>query len=221
MLNDGSREADVPAAAVDRRRRFLALAWRRHRPPRAGSSAAQLASRTCRVRWPDLSLVLQGVPWAVCGAVATRLYMPERATADLDILIARADAAAAQQLLAAHGFVRQGDLSVEGSTWRSPDGVEIDVIEGAEPWVAEALDRARTNRDPQGLPILPLPYLALMKLQASRGQDLADLIRMLGAADVDTLTDVRRIVEQHAPGDAEDLQSLIDLGRLEQEGNDQ
>ena len=170
------------------------------------------------MRWPDLSLVLQGMLWAVCGAVATRLYMPERATAYLDVLILSGDGAAAQQLLASHGFTREGDLSVGGSTWRSPDGVEIDVIEGADPWVAQALDRAGTNRDLQGLPVLPLPYLALMKLRASRGQDLADLLRMLGAAEADTLAEVRRVVGQYAPADAEDLQSLIELGRLEQPG---
>ena len=36
---------------------------------------------------------------------------------------------------------------------------------------------------PDGLPIIDLPYLVLMKLSASRTQDLADISRMLGLAD--------------------------------------
>ena len=37
--------------------------------------------------WPDLRQVLTGIPWVVVGGVATRAYMPERATKDLDILV--------------------------------------------------------------------------------------------------------------------------------------
>lgn len=215
------RPAGARASAAERRQRFLALAWRRHRPSGSGSSAALLASRTCRMRWPDLRNVLRDLSWAVCGAVATRLYRPERATADLDILIHQADSAAAQQQLAAHGFIRVGDLGIGGSTWRSPDGVEVDVIERSDRWLPEALARAQTNRDPQGLPILPLPYQVVMKLQASRGQDLADLLRMLGAADVEALGEVRHTVRQFLPDDAQDLESLVELGRLERLAEDQ
>ena len=39
------------------------------------------------ITWPDLRIVLQGIRWAVVGAVATRAYMPERMTRDLDILV--------------------------------------------------------------------------------------------------------------------------------------
>jgi len=92
------------------------------------------------------------------------------------------------------------------------------VIERDEPWVPDALARASENPDPQGLPTLPLAYLALMKLQASRGQDLADLMRMLGAADDQALAEVREVVQQYAPRDSQDLESLIELGRLEQTG---
>jgi hypothetical protein len=147
--------------------------------------------------------------------------MPERATADLDILIQNTDGAAAQERLAAHGFIRKGDLSIGGSTWRSADDVGIKVIERGDPWVSEALDRARLNPDPQGLPILPLPYLVLMKLQASRAQDLADLTRMLGSANADALAEVRQSVRQFASADAPDLDSLIELGRLERSAEQQ
>jgi hypothetical protein len=220
MAGDRQIPLDAPTIALERRRRFLALAWRRHRSAGAGSSAALLAARTSRVRWPDLREVLQAIPWAVCGAVATRLYMPERATADLDVLIHTTSRPAAHRLLETHGFVQQGDLGIGGSTWRAPDGVEVDVIERGDPWVAEALERARVNRDAQGLPILPLPYQVLMKLQASRGQDLADLMRMLGGADAHALGEVREVVRRYAPRDEPDLQSLVELARLEQEADE-
>lgn len=61
-----------------------------------------------------------------------------------------------------------------------------------------------------------MPYLALMKFQASRLQDIADLSRMLGQAGEPQLEQVRAIFSQYAgPDDIEDLESIIGLGRLE------
>ena len=167
------------------------------------------------MRWPDLSEALRGIPWAVCGAVATRRYMPERATADLDIMIEASDAAAAKERLAASGFAFEGTLAIGGSAWRAPDGQQVDVIERADPWVAGALAEAFVNRDEQGLPVLPLAYLVLTKLEASRAQDVADLARMLGAAAESELVAVRRLVAELRPEDRDDLDSLVRLGRLE------
>ena len=165
--------------------------------------------------WPDLSTVLTAVPWAVVGAVATRLYMPERLTRDLDIAIWIGDAAEAHRKLVAAGFINQGDLSIGGVTWQAPDGHLIDMIEGREPWWPQALAEAQTNRDAAGLPILPLSYLIYMKMQASRPQDLGDLARMLGQATDDGLDKVRAFFRQYSPDDLEDLESLIKLGKLE------
>ena len=165
--------------------------------------------------WPDLSTVLAAVPWAVVGDVATRLYMPERLTRDLDIAIWIGDAAEAHRKLVAAGFVIQGDLSIGGVTWQAPDGHLIDMIEGSEPWWPQALAEALTNRDAAGLPILPLSYLIYMKMQASRPQDLGDLARMLGQADDDSLNQVRAFFHHYSPDDLEDLESLIKLGKLE------
>lgn len=167
------------------------------------------------MRWPNLGQALEGVRWAVTGAVAARLYMPERMTRDLDVLIAAQDAEAVGVRLADAGFSRMGRLAIGGSTWVAPDGTPIDVIEGEDLWVPAALDQAHRNWDSQGLPILPLPYLVLMKLAASRVQDLADVSRMLGGADTHQLAETRATVREHAPELAEDLESLIQLGKLE------
>jgi hypothetical protein len=144
--------------------------------------------------------------------------MPERATGDLDIVILVDDAAVVHGRLTAHGYLLEGELAIGGSTWRSSDGRDVGVIELRHHWVADALAEAATNQDPQGLPILPLRYLVMTKLEASRAQDLADLARMLGGADGPELDRVRATIRQFMRADAEDLEALIRLGRLEREG---
>jgi len=145
--------------------------------------------------------------------------MPERATADLDIIVLAQDAPSVHGQLSGRGYRRLNDLSIGGSTWRAPDGQAVDVIERADAWVAEALAEAASNRDAQGFPILPLRFLVLTKLAASRAQDVADLSRMLGAADDRELDRVRAAVREFMPADLDDLEALIRLGRLEaQEG---
>lgn len=165
--------------------------------------------------WTDLAPILKPIPWAVVGAAATRLYMPERVTQDLNVAIRAQDAAQARQKLKTAGLAYQGDLSIGGSTWVTTDGRAIDVIEGHESWWTEALEEAASNRDAQGLPILPLRYLVLMKFQSGRVQDIADITRMLGQADQASLDSVRGLFERYAPSDLADLESLITLGRLE------
>ncbi len=195
------------------RRTLIEIARRRQRP----GTGSLPHGRTARLQWPELGKVLRDVPWAIVGAVATRRYMPERATTDLDIAILPADAPTTRVLLEAAGFVYQAALSIGGTAWRAPDGTPVDVIEGHEAWWQEALADAATNRDEQGSPILPLPYLVLMKLTASRVQDIADVTRMLGGASDDDLARVRAIAGRHAADLREDIESLISLGRMERD----
>ena len=167
------------------------------------------------MQWPDLTDALQAIPWAVAGAVATRHYMPERRTRDLDVVVAVADMAAARRQMAGVGFTRVGSLGIGGDSWRGPNGEEIDVLECGAPWCASALIAAQGNRDAQGLPILPLPYLTLMKLASGRAQDIADVSRMLGQASDASLDHVRSAIARYAPADREDVETLIVLGKME------
>ncbi|MGB9722488.1 MAG: hypothetical protein ACP5OO_08025 [Chloroflexia bacterium] len=198
------------------RKTLLRLA-QRHGRPGGGSRPEALRKRTFEMQVPDLRPILEGLPWAVVGAVAARLYMPERTTHDLDIAVWHEDAPSVRRRLEAAGFSYDGELAIGGSSWHSPEGLPLDVVELRTPWARQALAEARENRDPQGLPILPLPYLVLIKFEAGRVQDLADLTRMLGQATEEQLQKVRALLARFHPDDLEDLESLIDLGRLELE----
>jgi hypothetical protein len=147
--------------------------------------------------------------------VATRHYAPERATADLDILVERGTAPAVRERLHQAGFRHGGEPAVNRSTWYAPDGTPVDVREAEAPWVKDSLAQAKQNRDLQGLPVLPLPYLVLTKLQAGRPLDLADITRMLGLASDSDLAAVREVVQQFEPEAREDIETMMVLGRME------
>jgi hypothetical protein len=70
-----------------------------------------------------------------------------------------------------------------------------------------------------GLPLATLSHLVTLKLLAGRAQDGADITRMLGHQDELTIQSVRAVVRK-VLGDAEieDLDQLIELGRLEYRG---
>ncbi len=165
--------------------------------------------------WPDLTNILGDLPWAVVGGVATRMYMPERATKDLDLVIRRQDARSAEHRLKAAGFKLVGSLSIGGSSWKAGDGTPIDMIEIDENWIDDALFRAAQNRDQTGAPILTLPYLVLMKLRSGRLHDVSDIGRMLTAASAADLEAVRDVVRRLEPDALDDLDSTITIAQLE------
>lgn len=202
----------MASAIAERRKKFIAMSLRRARVG-AGSSMETLDRRTGVMKALDLRHVLTNVPWAVVGGVATRAYMAERATLDLDILVHQRDSGAIRSKLEQAGCKFQQPSLIGRSTWKAPDGRMLDVIERDDAWVEEAL--RSPSSDPQGLPVLRLPFLVLMKVQSSRTQDLADVSRMLGGADEDTLAHVLRVVREYLPESVDDVQSLIQLGKLE------
>jgi len=194
------------------RRQIIDMALRRARPG-TGSSSEFMRQRTAMQTWPDLRKTLADIEWVIVGAVATRAFMPERMTRDLDILVKAADEGKLIDQLQKAGFQLLGKLSLPGYTFQTPEGVEIDVLLGNQPWLEKAL--AQKAHDPAGYRGLALPYLVLMKLESSRARDMGDLTTMLGWADDDALAAVRQAVAQYRPTDSQDLESLIYLGRLE------
>ncbi len=167
------------------------------------------------MRFPDLGRLLGDIPWALVGAGATRLYMPERATSDMDVLVSAKDAQTVRARLAEVGAASAGDPAIGGSSWRLPNAFPVDIIESADEWCVPAIAAAQLNRDQAGLPVLPLSYLVLMKFRAGRVQDLADITRMLGQASEPQLAETRSVFARHEPDGTDDLESMVQLGRLE------
>ena len=101
--------------------------------------------------WPDLRPILHVIPWTVVGGVATRAYMPERVTKDLEMLVRAVDGDAVRQQLEAAGCRYLSSLPMPGFVMQSWEGEEIDVILGEYPWLDEAL--ANPRKDPAGYPV--------------------------------------------------------------------
>ena len=167
-----------------------------------------------------LSDIFSGTQYAIVGGVATRMYQPERFTKDIDVLVAPADLPLVRDRLGSATGARTSALSLtdsqlglKGEVWSVPDIGEIDVLWSEQPWVLNAVQS--TIGDDQGLAIVGLPYLIAMKLDASRSVDQGDLSRMLGFADDASLDAVRRVIVELLPNVCEDLESYIEIGRLE------
>jgi hypothetical protein len=205
----------LPEQARREIRKTLIRLAQKNQKPGTGSTRRFLLERTARMEWPDLTSILGNIPWAAVGAVATRAYMPERVTADLDVAVRVQDAPEIRRRLDAAGYRREGELTIGGAGWDTPDGQHIDVLEVEEPWLQSGILHASSHRDPQGLPVLPLPHLVLMKYRAGRLQDTADVGRMLGQASDDQLAETRALFRDQARDDLEDLESLIQLGKME------
>jgi hypothetical protein len=195
-----------------KRKIFLSLVKKRVQPG-SGSSLDFLHKRTWSYSVSNLNLILKQAPFVIVGGVATRLYMPERMTLDLDILIKAEDAKKIYEDLENAGGKKIRNLNIPGSQWQLPDNTSLDVLEGDDEWVTEAV--SNPNYAPDALPIIDLPYLILMKLSASRTQDLADISRMLGLAKENQLIQIKAIIKQYLSNAEEDLESLILLGKLE------
>ncbi|NUM49410.1 MAG: nucleotidyl transferase AbiEii/AbiGii toxin family protein [Anaerolineales bacterium] len=196
------------------KRQFLIQMALRRVKPGTGSAPEFMRERTAMHNWPDLREILEGIDWVIIGGVATRAYMPERMTKDLDILVRKSDGEAVIERLKKAGYKLVSRLAVEGYLMRSPQGVDVDVLFGKHPWLDEAL--THPERDPAGYPVITLPYLIVLKLVANRLRDMSDLAIMLGWAEEETLNKIREVVHRYLPNEKDDLESMIFLGQHEQ-----
>ncbi len=196
-------------------RRFMIDMVLRRVKPGTGSSHEFMRRRTAMIPWPDLRPILKGIQWALVGGVATRAYMPERTTKDMDIIVHEKDGEEAIKRLENAGYRIASRLAVPGYLMLAPDGTELDVLFGRDTWLKEALENP--GKDPAGYPVVGLPYLIMMKMSAQRTRDMGDLGTLLGWASDEALDEVRAVVKKYAPEDLEDLEALIYIGRKEQE----
>ncbi|MBI4317338.1 MAG: hypothetical protein HY675_02515 [Chloroflexi bacterium] len=168
---------------------------------------------------PDLNRLLPGIRYVVVGGTATSLYMAVRVTKDVDILVCASELERVRRVLSQggakflHPLSFASSLGISGEAWKLTDGTELDVLWSARSWAKEAL--AQPNWDAAGLPIVALPYLVLLKMDASRSIDFGDISRMLGGADDRALDRVRKVIRKHLPEVMDDLEGFIQIGRLE------
>jgi hypothetical protein len=195
-----------------KRKYFIAMV-NKYAKPGAGSGIEFLNQRTWTHTVANIAQIIKQTQFVIVGGVATRLYMPERMTLDLDILVKAEEARLVYQDLIEANSQKIGELTIPGSQWQLEDGTLLDVLEGKDDWVHTAIQHP--NSSPDGLPIIRLPYLVLMKLLAGRSQDLADISRMLGGATEVQLINVKQVIGQYLPSALEDIGSLIILGKLE------
>jgi hypothetical protein len=208
---------------MEMRRAMLALSVRRQRAGSGSDLRGLLGRGAARMEWwQQAENALSPIPHAVVGAVAAAAYMPARATADIDLAVAEAVATRLEDHLQARGWQRRSQLSMvglQGTSWATAAGHPVDMIYLPGAWGETAIAAAQSNII-DGLPLLPLPYLTLMKLLASRLVDTGDLARMLGHQDEAALAAVRQVITAHGrPEDVADLEQIIALGRLEYEGS--
>jgi hypothetical protein len=195
------------------RRRILIEICQRRIKPGNYTSPDFFKRRTAVHSWPQLFTIFKDIPWAITGGVATRAFMPERSTQDIDIVIPREDCGRAWAAFRDAGFHVAPALDAPYFVARSPEIPEVDVICVDFPWLETAL--ANPHIDKAGMPVLDLPYLIIMKLMANRGVDIGDMTRMLGLSSDDDLDRVRAAVRAYASEDLDDLEALILLGRME------
>lgn len=197
------------------KRRLLIEMSLRKQKPGTGSSHAFMQRRTAMNPWPDLRQILHDFQWVIVGGVATRAYMPERATKDVDILVRRSDGQRVVEALKDAGYKVTTELAVPGLLLESPEGVELDVLFGEQAWLEEAL--TQPEYDKAGYPVLGLPFLVLMKMETGRGRDFGDVTTMLGWADEEQLNNVRDVIARYSAQDLSDLESLIFIGQQERQ----
>ncbi|NJN67240.1 MAG: hypothetical protein HC884_11275 [Chloroflexaceae bacterium] len=149
--------------------------------------------------------------------MATRAYMPERITQDVDILIHAEHEWRARAALVAAGYRIEGEFSIGGFSVRGMAADEgappLDVLTSRAPWVEQALNQP--GYDEAGLPVMPRPYLILLKLQAGHLRDLDDVQRMLRDTPPEERQAIRLLVARYAPDGVEDYDILVQLADIE------
>lgn len=204
----------------ERRLRILLMRWvlismslRRAKPGQGSLADSSKSEGIMSSNWENL-FNLSSRRFAVCGGWAVNYYARPRYTQDLDIVILIQDIERWDAFLQDQGWHRTGQLSIGGWTYTNGT-LELDVLAINDSWVSQAINEAQNNvRD--GIPILPLPWLVLMKLNAGRTGDQADISRMLGTL---SLAEFQQVIQILAPWtsaeDREDLDALYQLGQLE------
>ncbi len=154
-------------------------------------------------------------PFVVVGGWAVNEYGPARLTDDLDILVKFSHLDfIKQELLELDATPNLSLEDVSGiknicHSWILPNKQILDVLTWDEPWIKYAVEKPGTY-DKLGNPVCALPYLVIMKSDAGRLQDMADLERLLGFPRNNHLLEaVRKTIAKYRPNYIDDLENDI------------
>jgi hypothetical protein len=155
------------------------------------------AIRAAHERYASLS-----VRHVVVGGFAVGVHGRVRATKDVDFLVGGEAFMPSSTILS----FREGIPLAAGNV--PVDSIPIPA--GHEATFERVLDDAAAHRlDVDGIPILGVPHLVLMKLIARRRQDLADIVAMLAEASTETIEHTRALIGSELASDVSLLDALI------------
>lgn len=169
------------------------------------------------------SLLPANLPYAIIGGIATTFYMPARNTQDLDVLILADDADLLERTLVRHNWtklenihINSEDIEILGGAWKSAEGELLDLLYAPDlTWVSKALRTENTIAAPDGLRVIALPYLILLKLLARRNRDILDIEEMLQYCDEQAIADIKAVVQEAMPALSEDLSQHIAIAQMD------
>jgi hypothetical protein len=143
-------------------------------------------------------LTWRGIPHALIGGLAVGAHGAPRATKDVDFLVSQADAFEGTVVLS---FKPGVPIAVRGIVvdYLTPEGSPHAAL------LSHALKQAKVS---QGVPVIALAPLVLMKLQAARRRDLDDVSRLLQRADDEER--IREYLKTHAPELVEQLDLALE-----------
>jgi hypothetical protein len=159
------------------------------------------------------SLLPQGVRYVIVGGMASAHYQPARFTEDIDLMVLAEDAITVEQALRGAGWTQLGVISFGGSSWQSANGELIDLLHAPEqPWVTAALSSPIETLE--GLPVIDLPYLLILKLSATRAVDISDIVGMLQQASDPEKQRIRQVIATHRNDLLEDFDQFSAISQL-------
>jgi hypothetical protein len=175
-----------------------------HRPKRSGPrggpnilDAAEAVSEKVMSAAFDASQQLNslGIRHAIVGGIAVGAHGAPRATKDVDFIVRQEDA-----------FSGTLVLSFKAGVPISVRGIAVDYLTPEGNAHAELLQRALDEAPvSEGMPVIPLEALVILKLQAARRHDIDDVARLCETADV--AARIQDYVAENAP----ELQSRLEL----------
>ncbi len=190
-------------AALRKYRTLYGLGAAFVREPRAGPADETLARVGRLLRDAE-------IPFAVVGGFAVIEHGYERYTTDVDVLVYVRDLLRAMEVLRGAGF--PGGRTPIGARLRDEaTGVDVDVLGTAFDGDERALARAVRTRNP--LPVIPVVHLILMKLEAGRLRDEADVVELLKAGASSAA--VRRYLRRTWPELVPRFEPLVARARAE------